>query len=292
MILNPKVDITNQIFGKLKVISFAYTENNLEYWNCICSCAEKPCIKASKYMRNGNTKSCGCAISEARNKLREDITGRTYNRLTVIKFAYIKNKAAYWECECSCGNTKIVNSNALKRNLTKSCGCLYYGEGRIPREDLSGKIFGDLKVLNFSHKTNGQNSYWHCQCSCGQIIIRTRSYLLKSKSLKCDKCYQKLPKTYKGKNITGLRSGKLIALHKDGHKGSMHTWRCKCDCGNECSVRSSSLIQQKTKSCGCLRKEQKHLFTTREGSPSWNPNLTEEERTERDYNTDMLILYT
>lgn len=32
-------------------------------------------------------------------------------------------------------------------------------------------------------------------------------------------------------------------------------WRCSCDCGKEVSVRSSSLLCGKVKSCGCLRIE-------------------------------------
>ena len=32
-------------------------------------------------------------------------------------------------------------------------------------------------------------------------------------------------------------------------------WRCRCDCGNEVSVRSKLLLQGVTKSCGCLAKD-------------------------------------
>lgn len=31
-------------------------------------------------------------------------------------------------------------------------------------------------------------------------------------------------------------------------------WLCKCDCGNECEVRSNKLRSGNTKSCGCYRK--------------------------------------
>lgn len=32
-------------------------------------------------------------------------------------------------------------------------------------------------------------------------------------------------------------------------------YRCRCQCGNEAVVRRSCLIEGKTKSCGCLRRE-------------------------------------
>lgn len=55
----------------------------------------------------------------------KDITGMIFGRLTAIKPAE-KNKHGRWMwlCKCSCGNEKIVSSNALLRGYTKSCGCL------------------------------------------------------------------------------------------------------------------------------------------------------------------------
>ena len=32
-------------------------------------------------------------------------------------------------------------------------------------------------------------------------------------------------------------------------------YRCRCQCGNEAVVRRSCLLEGKTKSCGCLRRE-------------------------------------
>lgn len=70
----------------------------------------------------------------------EDLTGRTYNRLTVIKYIgrNEKNTASLWECKCSCGRTTIVSSNNLKRGNTKSCGC-YSAENASKRLKTHGK---------------------------------------------------------------------------------------------------------------------------------------------------------
>ena len=65
-------------------------------------------------------------------RVREDLTGRTFGRLTVIEQTedYISQKTgahyAQWLCECSCGNPNLitVSGNNLKRNHTTSCGCL------------------------------------------------------------------------------------------------------------------------------------------------------------------------
>lgn len=53
--------------------------------------------------------------------------GQVFERLTVVSQAP-KNKhgQAMWVVECRCGTIKIVSQNALRRGLTKSCGCLNY----------------------------------------------------------------------------------------------------------------------------------------------------------------------
>jgi len=57
---------------------------------------------------------------------RIDETGNKYGLLTVVKYAYTKNKRAYWVCNCDCGNKNIiVQGKYLRNGDTKSCGCLY-----------------------------------------------------------------------------------------------------------------------------------------------------------------------
>lgn len=54
------IDLTNKRFGKLKVLSRTYIENyNRAAWKCLCDCGKEIIIKGV-YLRNGDTKSCGC----------------------------------------------------------------------------------------------------------------------------------------------------------------------------------------------------------------------------------------
>lgn len=64
-------------------------------------------------------------------KTKENLVGRTFERLTVIEQAedYIDPSGkhyARWLCECSCQerNKIVVVGKSLKSGLTKSCGCL------------------------------------------------------------------------------------------------------------------------------------------------------------------------
>lgn len=56
---------------------------------------------------------------------RIDLSGKKFDRLTVIKFHGRNESGIYlWECQCVCGKTVVVSRNNLTRGHTKSCGCL------------------------------------------------------------------------------------------------------------------------------------------------------------------------
>lgn len=60
-----------------------------------------------------------------------DLTGQVFNRLTVIKPAEKISGRLAWLCECSCGNTKIATTKALRKGVCGSCGCLYNDSGKV-----------------------------------------------------------------------------------------------------------------------------------------------------------------
>ena len=58
---------------------------------------------------------------------------------------------------------------------------------------------------------------------------------------------------------TGQRFGKLTVLKEAGRNNLKKVlWRCRCDCGNELSVVSGSLVTGNTTSCGCVIPNFKH----------------------------------
>lgn len=50
--------------------------------------------------------------------------------------------------------------------------------------DLSGRIFGNLKVIRFDKVVN-TNSYWIAECSCGNVVSIRGGHLTKSKVKSC-----------------------------------------------------------------------------------------------------------
>jgi hypothetical protein len=57
-----------------------------------------------------------------------DITGQRFGRLVVLALHSNSSKKLklnrHWLCQCDCGERTIVNGSSLKRNLTRSCGCI------------------------------------------------------------------------------------------------------------------------------------------------------------------------
>ena len=56
-------------------------------------------------------------------------------------------------------------------------------------------------------------------------------------------------------DLTGQRFGRLVVVEKSGRLHGRTAWLCKCDCGNEKKIGQSNLRQERTRSCGCLKKE-------------------------------------
>lgn len=58
----------------------------------------------------------------------EDLTGRTFERLKVSHLHGFN--PVRWECQCTCGGSKIVLSADLTTGVVRSCGCLIKESGK------------------------------------------------------------------------------------------------------------------------------------------------------------------
>lgn len=151
-------------FYKLTVLNEFEMRGTRTYWHCLCECGNDTWVSAGNLV-TGEVKSCGC-LSHRYNGPLEDLTGRTFYDLTVIKQAEVENSkgARYWECICSCGNKTIVKTVDLTTGKVKSCGCRK--TSNIP----SGAVYGKLTVIGPTEKraSNGCIIY-SCKCECGNV---------------------------------------------------------------------------------------------------------------------------
>lgn len=165
-------------------------------------------------------------------------------------YYFKKNNYKMAHCVCSCGNEKDVYNSNLVSGRTKSCGCLEY-ENRHKYKDLTQQTFGRLTVLYPTEKRKDGSIVWVCECSCGNQIQRDAHSLLRGDVKSCG-CLRK-----KKRNIQNQRFGNLIAVEPlDTLLNWKTLWKCRCECGNSCTVSYTNLYLGHTKSCGCLRDQE------------------------------------
>jgi hypothetical protein len=105
---------------------------------------------------------------------RIDLTGQRYGRLTVIKEADQNGYTRRWLCRCDCGNEMTVTMYNLRTGHTVSCGCVQKERAsQNNTDDLTGSVFGRLKVLRRSDTKpyKSRHVFWECQCDCGNTTI-------------------------------------------------------------------------------------------------------------------------
>lgn len=66
--------------------------------------------------------------------MKRDLTGLTFNRLTVIGFSHRDQYSkAFWICRCSCGTERPFEGNNIRIGHSKSCGCHKKEMAKKPR---------------------------------------------------------------------------------------------------------------------------------------------------------------
>lgn len=205
--LVPKfIDLTDTIIYSVHVVGRAkdqYTSGGhlKVMWNCECLECGKQFITDGQCLRKGHTTSCGCLgmkhrADAARRQKREDLTNQIFNWLQVDGPAedYVKPNGKHvsmWNCTClRCGNKTTTSSESLKKEKTKSCGCLkreHLGEKTFI--SLDGRTFGDLYVESRAedrYLPNGKPVVmYNCVCSCGQRIIVSGKNLRSGNTKSC-----------------------------------------------------------------------------------------------------------
>jgi hypothetical protein len=118
-------------FERLTVLGIVLkTEGKKEkLYECRCDCGNTTRTRAT-HLRSGAVKSCGCYsrdIAKIPKPIQDDLTGKKFGRLTVVRVARRggSGRGIIWFCQCDCGNTSEVPGIGLRGpHGTRSCGCL------------------------------------------------------------------------------------------------------------------------------------------------------------------------
>lgn len=120
-------------------------------------------------------------------------------------------------------------------------------------EDLTGKIFGDLKVIerDFAKKKTA----WICECLlCGKKVSVMAYNLKNGNSTNCGCKRNKAVSERSRKDLTGrvfgqLRADALVGSDKHGHS----IYSCTClRCGRTFEALGTNILSGKIVSCGCI----------------------------------------
>ena len=120
-----KKDLTGQRFGKLTVIEKTErTQDRYRVWRCRRDCGGEILVN-TKRLKRGTVKDCGCIpkMTARRGSVAEDLTGRVFGHLTVLKRTADRHGRTCWLCRCDCGNETEAPEDVLVQGSVLSCGC-------------------------------------------------------------------------------------------------------------------------------------------------------------------------
>jgi len=122
--MTKRKDFTGKRFGKLVVIRIFEKIGKQNILECQCDCGVIKNIRQCDLV-NGSTLSCGCWKREyPKINFLKDMIGKRFDSLVVLEVDHIIKKTYYWKCQCDCGNIIIANTQFLRYDGPRSCGCL------------------------------------------------------------------------------------------------------------------------------------------------------------------------
>ena len=188
-------------------------------WRCRCDCGGEALLD-TRCLQRGAVTDCGCETAVKPGQ--KDLTGQRFGKLVCLAPTEKRGPGGgtVWRCRCDCGQECLAVSTQLTHGYKKSCGCL----GRPPLQDLTGRRFGMLTVLEYAGKRGGAHR-WRCRCDCGQETVVRHAFLVSGHTRSCG-CLQREQvldnlRLVDGTSVTLLEAAKrrLIASNTSGYTG-------------------------------------------------------------------------
>src|SRR5262245_52743621 len=97
-----------------------------------------------------------------------DLTGQRFGRLAAIRDVGSRRSFRLWLLLCDCGKEIERTSADVRHGKVRSCGCLQRELSSERKSlQLTGQIFGRLRVLNRASSDRHGHVTWKCVCECG-----------------------------------------------------------------------------------------------------------------------------
>ena len=162
-------DLSGERFGNLVAVRpTSERKSGSVVWECQCDCGNTT-LASAQNLRRGDKKSCGCILET-------DLTGFSFGEFVVTGFSHSDGRRKYWRCECSCGETVLMDTYTIHSG--KKVHCRSHAHINPLTIDLTGQRFGRLTVVEkmpYNDKFN--RILWRCKCDCGNEKIVMGAYL-------------------------------------------------------------------------------------------------------------------
>jgi hypothetical protein len=256
-------DLTNQVFGKLTVISRAEEDyvgsdgRHRPMWVCSCECGGTITLRSTHLVRGTVTCCDECNPKKRRIGLKLNLVGKRFGKWVVLAEVPQKRTRSghtRWLCRCDCGTVREVDGGHLTQHASTSCGCSKSENSTAV--DITNQVFGRWTALKPVGKDKHNNVRWLCRCACGTEKVLTTNALLSKGSQSCG-CLKSERARARRENLVGKKFNMLTVLEKaEDHiypSGARRPrYKCLCDCGRETIVMANALKNGTCKSCGCL----------------------------------------
>lgn len=124
-------DLSGKIYNGVKIEKLSHKDANGKYvYECTCSCGSV-FLTVGIRVKNGHTKSCGCKSTDRSSRI-VDYTGKKFNGIVVLRREGLtteKRPKVNWLCKCHCGKEFLLNSDQIRTERAKSCGCKHWPKG-------------------------------------------------------------------------------------------------------------------------------------------------------------------
>ena len=182
--------------------------------------------------------------------------GKQFGRWVVLEKSDRRGRYghSWWLCRCSCGTEREIEQGSILSGDSRSCGCLKREVALSRAGAMEGLRFGNLTVLD-RVISDRKGAHWRCRCDCGSEHVARATALRDGHTTSCG-CARKFMVITTPPVSIGDRFHRLeivsaaTSAPKQGRR-----WVCRCDCGEEVTVRAKDLKNGNTKSCGCMKKE-------------------------------------
>lgn len=160
--LAKKVVVVGGSYNGLIVEEYLGIINKRRYWKVRCSCG-----KIKDPMRCDSLRKSKGVCTCSRGKMGYvDLSGKVFNKLTVLTFSEAKINHTFWKVRCVCGKEYISRSDVLKINKD-GCGC-HIRPHRILNKnkvevDVSTKLHKNIFTIVDTHTWNTymqSGSWW------------------------------------------------------------------------------------------------------------------------------------